>query len=215
MNAESQAVGTCSKGEDSSSLCRMEWNGGGGGGSGSGQTSSSTSSSSSGQGQTKSANKARYEQLLNDNGNIISQFVINSDQQTSLSLDQGRILAREHASIVKLRDPTPSRTAALAINNGLTDQKVIAWSVIELATRAFYPFADNDKSAEWFARELSRFSADWAGAFVLSSTSSSSFRLSGDNNRLVISTACLEVQIGRVSVLVKGPQSTLRSGCEN
>jgi hypothetical protein len=216
MNAESIAGGTCSKGEDTASLCRMEWNGG------SAQQASSASSQgrrpSTGVSEAVAENERRFGRLLQGYDTKLSDRILSALRQHSPSgmrLDPAEV----DPTARNIVDPSPSRVAANLINRGLVrdNPSGLAWSVILLAARSYFPFADYEDGPEGLARAIASQASGWTSIFIQEQLEPKRFEIydeaSSIKGTLTVSTDCLDVQIGRVLVVVKGPRSVFARDC--
>lgn len=218
MNAESVAEGTCSKGEDSSSLCRMEWNGGSSSATQTAHGADVVGAGSAGQSASVRANRERFLRLSQDGGERLSQALIANGGRFFSEMQQN---ARNLAGNVQR--PVPARVAARTINKLVTMnpnlrmevRNEISWSVVYLGAYTFFPFAD-EAAAVSFGRALRRSADDWIGTFVQGgNVQSMPFRdpdgpISG---QLRVSQHCLMAIVGTVKVMIKGPLSQFSATC--
>jgi hypothetical protein len=241
LNAEGIASGACKKGEDSSTLCHLEWathnlcgcskinadsvaNGACSKGEDSttacrmewdgGSEEKTSVSALTGRPGPITENGRKYDELnLDDNrlGAIISPYL----EQYAVNFPKN-VYSRA-ASISK---PTEAREAAQVIDRQLWRDfpGELIRPVIYLAARAYYPFAENPfDDSEALTRMLASTAQRWQPVFASDEGQPNSFDVRDERRRLegtlTVSTDCLDVRIRGVLVMVKGPRSRRIRDC--
>jgi hypothetical protein len=241
LNAEGIASGACKMGEDSSTLCQLEWgthnrcgcskinadslaNGTCSKGEDSatlcrmewdgGSDEKVSVSALTGRSQAIADNGRKYNELnLDDNslGAIISPWL---DQY---AVEFPKLAYSLGSSVAK---PTEARRAAQVIDRQLWRDfpNELVRPVIYLAARAYYPFAENSfDDSEALVRMLASTAQRWEPVFASNESQPNSFDVRDVQRSLegtlTVSTDCLDVRIRGVLVMVKGPRSGRVSDC--
>jgi hypothetical protein len=116
--------------------------------------------------------------------------------------------------------PTDSRLAAEVINRQLWRDfpDELAWPVTFLAARTYYPFAENEwDDSEALTRMLASSAPQWTSNFADNDAKPIRFEIKDEvrdlRGELTASTDCLDVEIGSVLVVVKGPRGRYLGNC--
>lgn len=240
--AEGIATGKCQRGEDSSTLCRLQWAQGPNSCGCSLIDADSVAIGTCSKGEDSTTMCRMEWDGGSDEKVSVSAFAgqsgpaaVNGQKYNQLGLDEARLGAiispqleqykvafpkSSYSRAASVPNPTEARQAAQVIDRQLWRDfpGELARPVIYLAARAYYPFAENViDDSEALARMLASSADRWTRTFSSDNPEPDSFGVADDKRQLegqiTVSSDCLDMRIRGVLVMVKGPRSRRIHDC--